>query len=225
MKKIEISTKRLAISKANGQMLVAVSAAAFISVFCLMASNTVWGTVKYQAKVISVKQKANKQLKDNVAAFDGLRRSFAAFDSASNNVIGGLKNGNQDNDGSNSKIILDSLPSVYDFPALASSLEKIMGDRGLKVGSITGTDDQLAQQKNTSSPEPQPTPMPFTVNVTGANYTSLQDFINALQKSIRPIAIDSLDISGGSSDMSATVTAHTYYEPGKSVNIKKQVVK
>jgi hypothetical protein len=117
------------------------------------------------------------------------------------------------------------LPSTYDFPALTSSLEKIVNGLGLKLSSITGTDDQVNQQKNNSSPTPQPVTMAFALTVSGANYNSVNQLVGTLQQSIRPIQIDTLELSGGINDMSATINAHTYYQPAKDIGITKKVVK
>ncbi|MEK7599457.1 MAG: hypothetical protein AAB462_00265 [Patescibacteria group bacterium] len=225
MAKLEISTKRLAISKANARMVAVIAAAAFITIFCLVASNAVFSQYRYQGKVVSQKEKANNQLKANIKAFNSLSSSYKAFDSASVNVLGGTRDGAGDNDGRNSKLILDALPSAYDFPALASSVEKILTDSGLKVGSITGTDDQLNQQGNVSSPTPTPTEIPFSFSVTNASYSSIQQLLDKLQRSIRPIQIDTVSVTGGGTDVSLTVTAHTYYQPSKSLNITQKVVK
>jgi len=221
----QISTKRLAIDKAQAQMVGIVAAAAFIAVFCLVASRAVFSQNRYQARVISAKEKAHKQLQQNISTFSDLQTAYKAFDGAATNVIGGNSAGTGDNDGPNSKIILDALPPTYDFPALTSSVEKILTDNGLKVTSITGTDDQLSQQGNTSSPNPQPVSMPFSFTVSNANYASIGQLLSKLQESIRPIAIDKLDISGGANNMTATVSAHTYFEPVKTVGITKKVVK
>lgn len=218
-------TKRLAIDKAQAQMVAAVGIAAFVTIFCLVAANAILSQNQYQARVIDKKQAANKQLKANIQAFKDLVTHYQAFDSTSTNVINGNAGGSGDNDGKNSKIILDALPPNYDFPALTTSLEKILSDRGLKASSISGTDDQLNQQKNLSSPNPQPVSMPFSFTVSGASYSSAKQLIQALQQSIRPIAIDTLNISGGNSNMTLTVSAHTYFQPGKNVSITKQVVK
>ncbi|HSX46322.1 MAG TPA: hypothetical protein VLG27_04980, partial [Candidatus Saccharimonadia bacterium] len=197
----QIPTKRLAIDKAQAQMVGVVAAAAFITIFCLVAARAVFGQNQYQARVTSKKEAAHKQLVENIQAFDNLVQHYQDFDSEPNNVIGGSASGTGDNDGKNSKIILDALPATYDFPALTSSVEKILSDRGLKVTSITGTDDQLNQQNNQSSPSPQPVTIPFTFTVTDANYGSIQQLVQALQHSIRPIAIDTLTLSGGASNM------------------------
>jgi hypothetical protein len=221
----QISTKRLAITKANAQMVGIVAIAAFITIFCLVASKAVFSQNRYQARVITAKEKAHKQLEQNIDTFSNLQTAYKAFDSTSTNVIGGNTNGTGDNDGSNSKIILDALPSTYDFPALTSSIEKVLADNNLKVTDITGTDDQLNQQGNSSSPTPKPVEMPFSFTVTNANYNSIGQLVTRLQQSIRPIQIDSIELSGGVNDMTATINAHTYYQPAKSVKITKQVVK
>lgn len=225
MFKPDLSTKRLAINKANAQMVTAVAVAAFVSVFCLMASRAVWMQIHYQSRVTAQKQQAHQQLQKNLAAFDELVQSYQSFDNASTNIIGGNKLANGDNDGSNSKIILDALPSSYDFPALTSTLEKIVSDRGMSASNIAGTDDEVAQQGNAWNPTPKPVEMPFSLSVKSANYDSVQKLIDALQKSIRPMQIDTLDLDGGASSMSVDIKAHTYYQPGKSVNIEKKVVK
>jgi hypothetical protein len=220
-----ISTKRLAISKANAQMVGVVAAAAFVTVFCLIASNAVFSQNRYQARVISAKEKAHKQLQDNINNYSDLATAYKAFDNASTNIIGGTKDGKGDNDGSNSKIILDALPSSYDFPALASSIEKILADNNLKVTSITGTDDQVNQQSNTASATPQPVSIPFTFTISNASYASVNQLMTKLQQSIRPIQIDTLDASGSQNNMTVTVSAETYYQPGKNVSITKKVIK
>lgn len=225
VKKPEVSTKRLAIDKANAQMVLIVAMAAFVSIFCLVAAKAAFSSNLYQQKVFSAKNKANKQLENNLKAWEDLAESYKSFDSAGTNVISGTREGSGDNDGPNSKIILNALPSVYDFPALTSSVEKILTLRGIPVGSITGTDDQLNQQENESSPTPEAVEMPFSFTSAGVSYDGVTKLIDGLQKSIRPMQIDTLDIAGGGNNINVTVNGHSYYQPGKSVSITKKVVK
>lgn len=221
----QVPTKRLAIDKAQAQMVAIVGGAAFVTIFCLIASKAVFSQNQYQARVTAKKEAAHSQLVKNIQAFDSLVNHYQAFDSTPTNIIGGNAGGSGDNDGSNSKIILDALPPIYDFPALTSSIEKIVEDQGLKVSSISGTDDQLNQQNNGSSPNPSPVSMPFSLTVGSASYDSVQKLVQAFQRSIRPIVIDTMTLSGSNSDMTLSLTAHTYYQPAKSVSITKQVVK
>jgi len=221
----QIPTKRLAISKANAQMVAVVGVAAFVTVFCLVAAKAVFSQNNYQARIVKAKETALDQLKQNITTYDDLASAYKAFDSTATNVIDGTAEGKGDNDGPNSKIILDALPSKYDFPALTASIEKILDDNGLKVSSINGTDDQLNQQGNTSNPNPQPVEMPFSFTIDNANYAAVGHLVNKLQLSIRPLQIDVIEISGGGKDMTVTINAHTYYQPAKSVTITKEVVK
>jgi len=225
MAKTELSNKRIAIDKASAQMVAIVAIAAFVTVFCLMASKTVLSQNQYNSRVMSAKQKAYNQLQDNIDAFTDLQKSYKAFNSTSTNVIGGISTGSGDNDGSNSKIILNALPSTYDFPALTSSLEKMLSDRGLKVTSISGTDDQVKQQDNVSSSNPKPVEIPFTFTVSNANYQSVNELFKALESSIRPFHVDTLEVSGGGNSMKVTVEGHTYFQPARSIEPTTKVVK
>ena len=225
MAKPNISTKRLAIDKSKTQMVIIVAVASVVTVFSLVASKTVLSQNAYQNKVIKAKETAHKQLIVNLAAASSLVKSYDAFVSTDRNIIGGATKGTADKDGDSGKIILDALPSSYDFPALASSLEKILTSQNLKVSSITGTDDQVNQQANVSSPKPVPVPIPFSFSITGANYNSVQLLIKTLEASVRPIQIDSMTIAGATDSMQVTITAHTYYQPAKNLTIGKQVIK
>lgn len=221
----ETSLKRVAISKANAQIVIVVSVASFVTIFCLFAAKALFSQNSYQARVISAKEKAHKQLQTNLQNFTKLSASYTTFNSQNPNVIGGHSNGNSQNDGSNSQIILDALPDTYDFPALTSAVENVLTGAGLKVTSLTGTDDELNQQSNTSSPNPQAVSMPFSFTVDSASYSSVSRLIAKLQSSIRPIQIDTLELSGGTNNMTLTVSAHTYYQPSKAVSITQKEVK
>lgn len=223
--KQQSSAKRVAIESANAQMVIIVAISAFIAVFCLMASKAVLSQNQYNSRVMSAKEQANNQLKKNIKSFDELNKSYKAFDSTSTNIIGGVSSGEGDNDGPNSKIILDALPSTYDFPALTASIEKIFRDRNINVSSITGTDDQVTQQTNASSANPKPVEVPFTFTITNANYKSAIQAIETMQRSIRPMQIDTLEIHGNDGSITITVTAHTYFQPSRSIQPTTKVVK
>lgn len=224
MAKTQSLTKRNLITKANKRIVVATAVAAFIVVFALFAAKSLVSQMTYQNKIISGKKKAVSQLKADLSARDSLVESYKTFVSSSQNLIGGNPQGTGANDGDNSKIILDALPSKYDFPALTTSLEKLINDQGLQIVSISGTDDEIAQSANQSSSNPQPVKMPFQVQVNGS-YAAVQNLISVLDRSIRPFQIQTIELSGTDSSMTATISANTYYQPAKNLNIKTQVVK
>lgn len=220
----QIPTKRIAINKANTQMVIIIGLASFVTVFCLVASRAVWSQTKYQSRVTAADQLAKNQLIANISASKNLIISYNKFVSQSTNIIGGSINGGGNNGGNNAKIILDALPSTYDFPALISSIEKILNQNNVNIASITGTDEELSEGSNNSSSSPQPVSMPFSFTIDNANYTSVQQVMTTLQDSIRPMQVDSITLSGGTDNMTLTVNAHTYYQPAKSFSIVKQVV-
>lgn len=224
MAKMQISTKRLLIDKTNSRIVIYTSIAAFMVVFTLVSSNTLIHQATYQNRVIAAKKQAVSQLKTDVQSTSNLVTAYKAFVSTPQNVIGGDPNGTGPKDGDNAKVVLDALPSKYDFPALATSLEKLLTSQNVQIQSISGTDDEVAQSGGDSSGNPQPVPMPFQVSVSG-DYQSIQNLIGVFNSSIRPFQVQTMLISGNESNMTLTMTAQTYYQPEKVFNVSTKVVK
>lgn len=218
------TTKRVQIDKANATMVLAVVISSFIFVFSIVAVKALWSQRGYQQRVITKKQKARDQLKKNVDAAQNLETAYKSFVDQNQNIIGGDHNGTGPKDGDNAKIILDALPSKYDFIAMANSMNSLFSTGGIKVAGISGTDDEVNQAKNASSPTPQPIPMPFTISVQGS-YDSVRKMIATIEKSIRPVDVDTLLISGSDDKLTVNITAKTYYQAAKSLKINTEVVK
>lgn len=219
-----VSTKRSLISKANSTIVISTSVAAFVVIFSLVAAKTLLGQAAYQNRVISAKKQAVTQLKADLAARDSLVTSYKAFVSTPTNMIGGAPAGTGPQDGDNAKLTLDALPSAYDFPALATTLEKILASQNLQIQSITGTDQELTEGNTAASGSPQPVAMPFQIQVTGS-YASIQSLVELFHRSIRPFQIQQMDLSGSQSSMTLALTAQTYYQPEKTFNVHAKVVK
>ena len=160
----------------------------------------------------------------NITAANDLQTSYKAFVETPENLLGGNPNGQGDKDGDNARLILDALPSKYDFPALATSLEKILKSENFSIQSITGTDDEVQQSATTASPNPQPVPMPFEVSFT-VSYASMGFLLGTLEKSIRPIQVQRLSLSGQNGSMQATIAGQTFYQPAKSLSITTRTIK
>lgn len=219
------STKRVQIDKANTTIVVVTSVAAFILVFCAVATKTLASQAAYQNRVMDKKRVAVKELKANVTAGKGLQAYYNAFANTPTNIIGGTAAGTGDNDGSNVDIILDALPSSYDFPALVTSLDSLMSQQGVQISGIGGTDDEVAQAAQTSSDTPAPIAMPFEVTVAG-NYDSVRGMVDAFEKSVRPMQVQSMRISAqDKNQLGLDLSAQTFYQPAKTLNIAKKAVK
>lgn len=223
MARISSSTKRSLITKANSTMVITTGVAAFLTVFCLVASKTLLSQANYQNKVIGAKKDAVEQLKDNISARDSLVSSYKSFVDTPQNVLGGNPSGTGEQDGDNAKLILDALPSKYDFPALATSLEKMITAQNLQIQSITGTDEEVTQQTGAEG-APQAIEMPFEVQVSGS-YDSIKGLIDSFGKSIRPFQIQTVELSGGESSMTATISAKTFYQPEKTFKVQTEVLR
>lgn len=217
------STKRLQVDKANARIVLILAVAAFVAVFSLVASRALLSQRSYQAKVIGEKKKALSQLKANNEAAAQLVDAYKVFVASPENIIAGSSTGTGDRDGDNAKIVLDALPSKYDFPALATSLEKVLTDKNYFIDSITGVDDELNQQ-NAPTTDIKPVEMPFDVSVKGDLETA-QGVLDIFRLSIRPIRIVKADFSAeANSGLKTSISAISYYQPQKTIQIKKQVV-
>ncbi|HEY5667855.1 MAG TPA: type 4a pilus biogenesis protein PilO [Candidatus Saccharimonadales bacterium] len=224
MPKTASFTKRALISKANSTIVIATGVAAFLVVFCAVASKTLIGQAMYQNRVIAAKKQALSTLKGDLSARDSLVASYKSFIGTPQNILGGNPAGTAANDGDNAKIVLDALPSKYDFPALATSLEKLVANEGLTVMGISGTDKEITQAANQSSANPLAVAMPFQLQVSGS-YQSIKGLVSDLERSIRPFQVLKVGLSGQEGSMTATIQAQTYYQPEKGLNIKTEVVK
>ena len=213
----KLSIKREQIEKSRKTMFTIASTAIFVIVFSLIAGHALWGKLSFQNRVISADTAARNQLQKDVSAANKLQSSYVNFNDASTNLLGSPVIG-VDND--NAKIILDSLPSSYDYPALTSSLEALLSNQGVNVDSISGTD---ASSTVSTSSNGQPIAMPFTFTVDGP-YQNIQNVINAFHQSIRPFQFQTMTLSGSQSDISLDITGQTYFQPATQFNITTKKV-
>ncbi|MGI9028065.1 MAG: hypothetical protein ACR2FM_04470 [Candidatus Saccharimonadales bacterium] len=219
----KLSAKRIEIDKAQLTILVASGAAAFVIAFCMVAGKSLLDQRAYQARVIGKKQIALKQVKSNAEAYKKLNTSFEQFDDPVANILGGNPAGTGDKDGDNARIVLDALPSKYDFPALTTSVEKIFKDNGFQIKEIIGTDDEVAQSQQISIP--QPVELPFSVKI-GISGTSGSSAVNLLERSIRPIQVKSLTFKVEQGEQpELTINAKTFYQPSKIFKVETEQIR
>ncbi|HEV2402743.1 MAG TPA: type 4a pilus biogenesis protein PilO [Candidatus Saccharimonadales bacterium] len=216
-------TKRSLITQANRKIVTMTAVAAFLVVFSAIAAKTLVGQIGYQNRVISQEQRAKSNVEADLNARTNLVDAYQAFTTTPQNMLGGNPNGAGPQDGNNAKIVLDALPSTYDFPALVTTIESIIKGQGLSIQNISGTDQEVQAQTNQSSSSPTPQAMPFQFSVQGS-YQGIQNLINILQQSIRPMQIQNIQLSGNQASMTAAVSAQTFYQPQKLLNITKETV-
>jgi Tfp pilus assembly protein PilO len=211
-KSFEFSTKQSLVDKDNNSILITLSIASFIVVFCLISANSLYSRINYQNKVIKLRNSAATQLESNVSSVNSLVSSYNKFEAQNPSVVGPAKN---------SIMVLDALPSKYDFPALVTSLSFLMKQSGLTVNSINGTDAEISAVQ--TSPNPTLIPINFSISGTGS-YGSVSAFLKNIEKSIRPIIINNVSFTGSDTKLTVTIRASTYYQPEKIFKITNSLV-
>ena len=215
------SEKHEKVDSENAKIVASVGGAAFIVVFCLFAAQALISQSLYQNRVISEKKEALSILEDNKTSVEELRSSYTAFISEEENVIGGSRSGSGVADGDNAKIVLDALPGEYDYPGLASSIEKVLDDGGYTIEAVGGSED-VALAGSQDSTTPVEIPYPFSVS---ASPSATQELLETLEKSIRPLYVDSLTIRSSQAGLRTSIGLRTFYQPGVIYELDSKVVR
>lgn len=221
------SIKHDIIDKTNTMMLIIVSIAIFIVMFCLVATKTLFSQSLYQNKVISEKKTALRTVQSNKTAADELESSYKTFVESSVNVLGGTIDGEDPRDGDNAKLVLDSLPSTLDFPALSSSIEKILIEGGYTIKAIGGEEKGLAVDETldpAAAVESIPVEIEYPFGISTSPDASLV-LIQILEKSIRPFNISGLTLEGSGNNVEIKINMKTYYQPATGLQVSSKVVK
>lgn len=201
-----IHNKRDLIQKARSSQFAVIIIASVIIAASIIGIKILWAQRSYQATIIDKKAKASDQLEANIAAVAKLEDEFKKLESSQ----------------INSGLVLDALPSKYDFPALATSIEKMTAISDVELDSFVGED--LSASSVGSQGQPVAVEIPFSVSVLGS-YENIMKFVDNMQKSIRPFNIIEMSIqASGEGNLQADFRMKTYYLPSKSLEIRKESV-
>lgn len=209
-------------------MLTIVAAAVAIAVFSLVSTKALLSQAAYQRRVINARHLSNSQIQQSIKQAGTLVDQYNNVfeDPNATNALGG-KNDTSSNASppnvDNARLVLDALPTTYDYPALLTSVQKVLTDSGIGSPSIGGS-DQSTQVSSTPSSNPQPIPIELTISGT-ATYQGVQSLISSLQQSIRPFDITKLTLSGNESSMVVTLKVTTYYQPAKSLLVNSKEIR
>lgn len=218
--KVPVSVKHLQINKANSTIMSVIAAATIVTVFCLVSSKALLSQATYQNRLISSKNATVKQLEANKSAADQLVNHYrTVFNNDSPVNLIGARNDKTATaappDVDNTRIVLNALPTTYDFPALISSLSKIMSGDNMSSPTISGTDES---ESASNQPSANPLPVSIKISMSGQNdYSGVQRLILDLERSTRPFDVTSLQLNGSQSFMSVGLNLNTYYQPAKTL--------
>lgn len=210
MPKISGMKKRQAINKASQSMLLWIVAASVTVSILLVGAQFFYQQFTYQNKVLGAKREAASTLAQNLVNIEELKKNFAPIESG---AIPNVDTGK----------ILSALPAEFDTSGFGTSLEQVFAPQSgvtlssVEIDSSAASDDSLISDSASSGGNRQdPTPQPITATVVASGgYQQISDFVANLERSIRPITINTLDVSGTSTNLRATIELTTYYQPTK----------
>lgn len=213
--------KRQQILTANRVMFGWIVAASIVIGVCAILMQFLIRQLMFNGTVLSKLNETNQTIEGNVKAYDGLKASVVKLTANSN--LTGLKKG----DNSTAlQVIIDALPTEDNRTALATSMQKeVIGPSGVVLDSFVAQSSDVAGYANTtSSLTAGAQSFDFTFSIVGT-YDQVKQAIRNIERSIRPINIKTLDIVGTDQRLQATITATTYYQLPKTVELGKKTIK
>lgn len=183
--------------KTNHLIMICLVALVIVVVPALIIGINLGSQLSFNNRVLSKKTAAKKQLEANIAALPALRSSY--------NDLGGKE-----------KLIMRSLPTRPDYPALATSMQLLTGVSGIKLNSVSPPGPGVSAEG--------PIATDFTIEGEGS-YANILRLLSNLQLSARPLRINAVSVSGTGSSMSIQAHLTTYYQAAKSITPKTEVVK
>ena len=213
--------KRQQIAGTRKEVLMWVAIASAVVVICLVIGMNIFQRIQYQMKVNTEISKTAKTMEANVEAIDGLIKNVNDLRANRLLTAPGLKA----DDSTVFQVVIDALPTENDSVSLSSSLQnKILNRSGVTIEQISvdgessssSNDDDEITTSNVEFPVAQP--INFRISIVGT-YESIKQTLADIERTIRPIIINSLEISGTDDRLTATIQATTYY----SSNVNFQV--
>jgi hypothetical protein len=212
--------KRQQIELAGRNMFIWVVIAAVAVSFCIATGQYLFAKWDYNNRVLGAKYTAIDTLTQNITNAQKLKTEVDSL--VANNDLASVKTNAND---SNLKSILDALPTVSEPAAMATSLQEvILNSSGVTIETITVPQETVdTANVNTQAPS-TPQEMQISFIVSGS-YDKIRALMNDLERTIRPIKVSGLSLSGSDANLRATIEATTYYQPSKTVTAQMEVVK
>ena len=196
-------SKREQVARAGSTVFISVAISAVIVMFSVVSMRFLWQQKSYNSRVIVAKTEARDGLSSNLENIGKLSQQFGELNTSQT---------------TNAKTILHALPPTYDYAALASSIDSIAALSGVQSNTNIGEDiSESALDFATTS---QPVEIPLSLDVSGS-YDAIRVYIENLEKSIRPVHIQSLTYSGTNGNLQLLIEAKTFYQPARSLDVER----
>ncbi len=235
--------KRSQISHANRTMFIWVASMSAIVMVCVVVAYHLVHTVIFNGRVIATKAQTIKHLKTSNNNIDELKSQVLALDA--NELLMALRTNEEDKA---IQVVLDALPSSPNPLSFGASLQRVLlvGPPGINIksilvdstdGALVADDQAMQDNSEADSVEESSTnddssgldstgaiPINFSFVVEGPEH-SLEEVLQRLEESIRTVYVDSVSIERVGSENEMSVSGHVFYQPQKTADLKKKVIK
>ena len=211
--------KRQVIANSNRAMFIWIALASAIVGVCLVVGYFMVQQIMFRGRVAAKAEGTATTLRKNNVAAKSLIENVRVLgtDSALNSIKARP-------DDRALQVVLDALPADINTLALGSSLqEKIIGEAaGVKIESLVleGASTETAASDSDSLGT-----VAFILTFSSSDANALRDMLLRMERSIRTLDIDTLALEKTDTKYTLSVTAHAYYQPGKTVQLKDEVEK
>ncbi|HET8689825.1 MAG TPA: hypothetical protein VFL81_00060 [Candidatus Saccharimonadales bacterium] len=216
--------KRQQIAQANKMIFIWVAVAAVAVSFCAVALQFLVREGLFNQKIINAKAATNRTLESNIASADQLKANVQALLADTN--LNAVRTKDTDN---NLQVVLDALPTDGDSTSFATSLQTIvLVGAGAKVSQLStsgqfsgdgGGDSSAGDLTDSGSLiQTDASTLPFAAQINGT-YKEVRGTLDDIAKTIRPINITTMNITGQDTDLSVTLNGNTFYLPAKTVSL------
>jgi Tfp pilus assembly protein PilO len=213
--------KRQQIAQAGRTMFIWIAAAAVAVSLAAVALQFLFTQWTYNNKVVGAKYKASSTLAQNIKNSKELKNKVNEL--VGNQALASIR---QEGSNNNLQVVLDALPSSPDMTALATSVQQAIVPRsGVSLESLA-PDIQSSDSEEGEAPvdSKDPVEQRFTIIVTG-NYESIRRFVGDLERSIRPMKVETIGVGGSEQSLRATLQVVTYYQSAKTADVTKKAVR
>lgn len=220
--------KRSQIAKANRTMFIWIAVASALVGVALVVSIFLAQKLFYNEKVLGEKQNTVSVINHNNEIVPELEDQVRVLDT--NSDLASVKANSEDQA---IQVILDALPSEANFSALGASLQNklLVGINGLSIESlqvdpVVGVETLTGDNSGSATTSTQTTDNEITFQfVVRGDQDALRKVLENLERSIRTIVVTSVRIETASNGTQMTVQGKAFYEPAKTIELEKKVVK
>ena len=193
--------KRQQIEQSSRVMFLWVAGASVIVGFALVISWFLVQQIIFKERVLGEKNNTAAVLKNNNDAVEKLRGELKVLETNSH-----LNASRINNDEKALQVVLDALPA--------------------EDNAIDQTDDsESSNSTGAAASNGNLQSIHFTMEVSASNPNALRELLQRFERSIRVIEIDRMTIERTDSKVAMKISAHAYYSPAKTIELKKKDIK